>query len=168
VHKDELRRLLTDGAAERLALLQRHEAAARVVSHYDFNNTYQYVISREETHVSWLQSALAEFDLALPAPSSALAASEPPKPGKKFEAAAFRGILQDDARLLGAFVERWRSRIEPMTHARHRTMLNVLLGETLEHRRLFEQGAAGSEDLIGRRTDDAERVGGVLSTRWME
>jgi len=168
VHKDELRQLLIDVAAERLALLQRHEAAARVVSHYDFNNTYQYVISREETHVSWLQSALAEFDLALPAPSSALAASEPPKPGKKFEAAAFRSILEDDARLLGAFVERWRPRIEPMTHARHRTMLNVLLGETLEHRRLFEQAAAGSEDVLGRRTDGAERVGGVLSTRWME
>jgi hypothetical protein len=168
VHKDELRQLLTDVAAERLALLQRHEASARVVSHYDFNNTYQYVISREETHVSWLQSALAEFDLALPAPSSTLAASEPPKPGKKFEPAAFRRILEDDARLIGAFVERWRPRIEPMTHARHRTMLNVMLGETLEHRRLFEQAAAGSEDVLGRRTDGAERVGGVLSTRWME
>jgi hypothetical protein len=47
-------------------------------------------------------------------------------------------------------------------------MLNVLLGETLEHRRLFEQAAAGSEDVLGRRTDGAERVGGVLPTRWME
>jgi hypothetical protein len=168
VHKDELRQLLTDFAAERLALLQRHEAAARVVSHYDFNNTYQYVISREETHVSWLQAALAEFDLALPAPSKGEAASAPPKPGKKFEAAAFRNILEDDTRLLGAFVDRWRPRIEPMTHARHRTMLNVVLGESLEHRRLFEQAAMGFEDVLGRRTDGAERVGGVLSTRWME
>ena len=65
-HQDELRTLLADVAAERLALLQRHEAGARVVSHYDFNNTYQYVIAREETQLSWLQSALAEFDVALP------------------------------------------------------------------------------------------------------
>ena len=70
MHQDELKKLLTDIAAERLALLQRHEAAARVVSHYDFNNTYQYVISREETHVQWLQSACAEFGAALPAPSA--------------------------------------------------------------------------------------------------
>ena len=168
MYKDDLRQLLIEFAAERLALLQRHEAAARVVSHYDFNNTYQYVISREETHVSWLQAALAEFGQALPAPSSALATSDDPKPGKKFEAAAFRRILEDDTRLLGAFVERWRPRLEPMTHARHRTMLNVVLGESLEHRRLFEQAAAGFEDVLGRRTDGAERVGGVLSTRWME
>ena len=168
MHKDELRQLLTDFSAERLALLQRHEAAARVVSHYDFNNTYQYVISREETHITWLQNALAEFDLALPAPSSAIAASAPPKPGKKFEAAAFRNILEEEVRLLAAFVERWRPRIEPMTHARHRTMLNVVLGESLEHRRLFEQAATGFEDVLGRRTDGAERVGGVLSSRWME
>ena len=55
----ELQQLLTDFAAERLALLQRHEAGARVVGHYDFNNTYQYVITREETHLAWLQSALS-------------------------------------------------------------------------------------------------------------
>ncbi len=169
MHKEELRQLLTDCAAERLALLQRHEAAARVVSHYDFNNTYQYVISREETHVSWLQSALAEFGLTLPQPAATLPAPEAPKKTKHPDAAAlFRPILEDDAKSLGAFVERWRPRIEPMTHARHRTMLNVLLGESLEHKRLFEQAAAGFEDVLGRRTDGAERIGGVLSTRWME
>ncbi len=75
MHKDELRQLLTDFAAERLAILQRHEAAARVVSHYDFNNTYQYVIAREETHIAWLQNALAEFGVALPAPRRVAAGS---------------------------------------------------------------------------------------------
>jgi hypothetical protein len=39
VHQDELKQLLTTFTAERLAQLQRHEARARVVSHYDFNNT---------------------------------------------------------------------------------------------------------------------------------
>jgi hypothetical protein len=167
MHKDELRQLLTDFTAERLAILQRHEASARVVSHYDFNNTYQYVIAREETHVAWTQNALAEFGVALPAPAAALPVPDAPK-GKKLQPAAFRPILEDDARTLRAFVDRWRSRVDAMTHARHRTMLNVVLGESLEHVRLFEQGAAGDEDLLGRRTSLAERVGAVLPHRWME
>ena len=36
-----------------------------------------------------------------------------------------------------------------MTHARHRKMLDVILGESREHQRLFEQAAAGMEDLLG-------------------
>ena len=51
---------------------------------------------------------------------------------------------------------------------RPRNMLKVILGESLEHMRLFEQAAAGFEDLLGRRTGGVERVGGVLPTRWME
>jgi hypothetical protein len=168
VHQDELRTLLTDIAAERLGLLQRHEASARVVSHYDFNNTYQYVISREETHLSWLQNALAEFGLTLPAASPVLPAPAAPEVGPKTEASAFRRILEEDAASLAAFVDRWRPRIEAMAHARHRIMLNVILGESLEHKRLFDQAAAGFEDVLGRRTSLAERVGAVLPTRWQE
>ena len=167
MHKDELRQLLTDCAAERLGILQRHEAAARVVSHYDFNNTYQYVIAREETHISWLQNALAEFGVSLTAAAPVLPVPDVVK-GKKLQASAFKDILADDARTLRGFVDRWQPRVEPMTHARHRTMLNVVLGESLEHARLFEQGAAGDEDLLGRRTSLAERVGAVLPHRWME
>jgi hypothetical protein len=167
MHKDELRQLLTDFTAERLAILQHHEASARVVSHYDFNNTYQYVIAREETHIGWTQNALAEFGITLPAPAAALPAPVAPK-GKKLQPAAFTPILEEDARTLRAFVDRWRARVDGMTHARHRTMLNVVLGESLEHVRLFEQGAAGDEDLLGRRTSQAERVGAVLPHRWME
>ena len=165
----ELQTLLTEFAAERLALLERHEASARIVSNYDFNNTYQYVINREETHLSWLQSALAEHGAMLPpAGSSALAAPVAPKKTRKVEVGAFRSILEDDARYLGAFVENWRPRIEHMDHARHRTMLNVILGESMEHKRFFEQAAAGFEDLLGRRMGGNARVGGVLPTRWLE
>jgi hypothetical protein len=167
MHKDELRQLLTDFTAERLAILQRHEASARVVSHYDFNNTYQYVIAREETHLAWMQNALAEFSIGVPAAAAGLPAPTAPK-GRKLQPDAFRSILDEDARTLRSFVERWRPRVEAMTHARHRTMLNVVLGESLEHARLFDQGAAGDEDLLGRRTIQAERVGAVLPTRWME
>jgi hypothetical protein len=168
VHQDELKKLLTEIAAERVGLLQRHEAAARVVSHYDFNNTYQYVISREETHVQWLQSALAEFGVALPPPGAAPSAPSAPKASKKVDAATFRDILQDDTRGLTGFVQKWRERVGTMTHARHRTMVDVILGESLEHARLFEQAAAGMEDVLGRRTGGVARVGAVLPTRWME
>jgi hypothetical protein len=168
VHQDELRKLLTEFSAERLALVQRHEAGARVVAHYDFNNTYQYVINREETHLAWLENALTELALQVPPASSTLSVPEVAKPGKKMDPSAYRGVLEDDAKGLAAFVERWRPRVKDMTHARHKTMLDVVLGESLEHSRLFAQAAAGFEDVLGRRTGGVARVGAVLPTRWQE
>jgi hypothetical protein len=165
----DLQKLLTEFAAGRVALVERHEASARTVSNYDFNNTYQYVINREETHLSWLQNALAEYAAVVPpAGADALPAPPPPTRGRKVESGAFRGILEDDARYLGAFVEKWRAPVNAMTHARHRNMLNVILGESIEHQRFFEQAAAGFEDLLGRRTGGVPRVGAVLPTRWLE
>lgn len=166
--QDDLQRLLTECAADRLALLERHEAGARVVSHYDFNNAYQYVISREEVHLQWLQTALAEFAAPLPPPSATLAVPEVPKPGTLSDAERFRSIFEDDARQLVGFIDRWRSRVDGMTHARHWLMLDVMLGESREHQRIFEQAAAGLEDLLGRRTGGVPRRGSVLSVRWME
>ena len=166
--QNELQQLLTDLAAERVALIERHEAGARVVSHYDFNNTYQYVIAREETHLGWLGAALGELGAALPKASAAMPVPAVGKMTKKVEPAAFKAILDDDARTLGAFVQKWRPKLEAITHARHRTMLNVVMGESLEHQRLFAQAAAGFEDLLGKRTTGSARVGGVLPARWME
>src|SRR5262245_19154168 len=151
VQQDELRQLLGECAADRLAILLRLEAGARVVGHYDFNNTYQYVIAREETHLSWLQAALAETGAELP-PAAAAIAVPAVQGGKKAGPAAFKDVLLDDARTLGAFVAKWRPRVEAMTHARHRKMLTVVLGESVEHQRLFEQAAAGFEDVLGRRS----------------
>ena len=103
-------------------------------------------------------------------PTAAAEIPVPPvaKPGKNAAAGAYRGILEDDARHLAAFVDRWRPRVATVTHARHQTMLGVVLGESVEHQRLFEQAASGLEDVIGRRTAGAARVGAVLSTRWQE
>ena len=168
MQQDDLRSFLTEFTADRLALIGRHEASARVVSHYDFNNTYQYVIAREETHLGWLTDALAEFETALPKASASLPVPAIGKVGKKVEPSAFKAILDDDVRTLGAFVQKWRPKVDAMTHARHRTMLNVVLGESLEHQRLFTQAAAGFEDLLGKRTGGVARVGGVLPARWME
>ena len=138
------------------------------MSHYDFNNTYQYVIAREATHLEWLGNALGELGAALPKASAALPVPAVGKTTKKVEAAAFKAILDDDARTLGAFVQTWRPKVNAITHARHRTMLNVVMGESLEHQRLFAQAAAGFEDLLGKRTGGVARVGGVLPARWQE
>ena len=164
----ELQQLLSDFAADRIALLERHEAGARLVSHYDFNNAYQYVISREEVHLQWLQTALAEFHTPLPPAAAALAVPEVTRKGKKDDAAVFRAICEDDARQLAAFIERWRPLVDAMTHARHRKMLDVVLGESREHQYVFEQAAAGNEDLLGRRTGGVPRRGSVLPVRWLE
>jgi hypothetical protein len=166
--QEELRQTLTEFAAERLALLERHEAGARHVRHYDFNNAYQYVISREETHLQWLQTALAEFGDALPPPSTQLPVPDVSKSREKSDTSEFRAIFDDDARQLGAFIDRWRLRIAAMTHARHHKMLDVILGESREHQRFFEQAVAGIEDLLGRRTGGVPRQGSVLPARWQE
>jgi hypothetical protein len=168
VKKDELQEILTAFAADRVALLHRHEAGARAVAHYDFNNAYQYVINREEMQLGWLRNALGEIGAALPGPAAALPMPAAPKPSKKPAPAAYATILEDDVRHLQQFGEKWTGRVEDVTHARHRIMLKVILGEAIEHQRLFEQAAAGFEDLLGRRTGGVARVGGVLPTRWVE
>jgi hypothetical protein len=168
VKQSDLQQLLNEFAAERIAIIKRHEAGARVVAHYDFNNTYQYVISREETHLAWLLNALAEYSAPLPPASRDIAVPAVEKSKKTAEASAYRNIVEDDARELGAFVARWRPRVDGMTHARHRNMLGVILGESLEHKRLFDQAASGFEDLLGRRTGGVARQGAVLPTRWLE
>ena len=48
-------------------------------------------------------------------------------------------------------------------------MLDVILGETLEQKRSFDQALAGQTDLLGRRSEQVgPRVGEVLPTRWVE
>jgi Mn-containing catalase len=167
-HQPELQAFLSDFAAERLAILQRHEAGARVMGHYDFNNTYQYVINREETHLQWLQNALAEFDVPLPAAAATIPVPAVEKLRKKVAPEAYHNVLDDDARRLSEFVAQWRPRVESVSHARHRLMLGVILGESLEHQRLFAQAASGIEDVLGKRTAGAARVGEVLPARWQE
>ena len=63
----ELVALLQECYRDRLALVERHKAVAVHVSNYDANNTYQYVINREETHLEWLGDSLVDLGAPLPA-----------------------------------------------------------------------------------------------------
>jgi hypothetical protein len=158
----DLLNLLREFYREKAALRQRHVAGARFVSNYDFNNTYQYVINREDLQLSWVRDAITDLGGTVedvPEPDL--------RPSGKGDDAQ-RSIVRDDANTAQTFVDRWRDRIETMTNARNRTMLRVVLGETLEHKRFFEQAAAGRDDLLGRRADGAGTPGAVLPTRWVE
>ena len=97
--------------------------------------------------------------------------SEEPEPvikGRARATQAQRPFSPQDRDAAQAFLDKWRPRVDALSHARHRTMLNVILGETLEHRRFFEQALGGRTDLLGRRADGAGTGGGVMPTRWVE
>ena len=148
---------------DKLIQTLRHSEHARWISQYDLNNTYQYIINREETALSWVASAITSLGGLVEE-----AGPGDPAPAVKGEAAV-RKLLDGDARDAQAFVERWRPKVEAMSNARHRNMLRVILGEMLEQKRFFEQALAGELDLLGRRDPEAgSRIGEVLPTRWLE
>ena len=158
----ELADLIKSFLLERTALLQRHEEVAKQVADYDVNNTYQYIVNREETQLSWLQHALLDLGAEIPA--------EPSRPSLSSGKGAdrWKALAAEDAKANQDFVNRWRPRIETITHARHKGMLQVLLGEMLEHKRFFDQAAAGRTDLLGTALPINEHSGTVIDTRWVE
>jgi len=149
---------------EKLGLLMSHQAAARLVGQYDINNTYQYIVNREETQLSWLAVAIAEL--------GGTVEHNAPEPARRVSgkgAHSTNTVFEEDSRAAQAFVDRWQPRVEAMANARHRGMLRVILGETIEQKRFFEQARAGQMDLLGLRGKNVgERVGEVLPTRWIE
>ena len=155
----DLVQLLREFYREKSALYARHVAGARLVTGYNFNNAYQYVINREDVHLNWLRDAITDLggtyeDAAEPAISAT---------GKD----ALAQIYRDDSREMQAFMDRWKDRVERVTHARNRTMLKLMLGEVLEQKRFFDQASAGQQDLLGRRADGMGTEGKVLSARWV-
>src|SRR3989338_8416690 len=116
----ELLPLLQEFHRDKLELLLRHEAGARLIPQYDVNNTYQYIINRDEVQLTWLETAIAELGGAVHPQS------EPQRsiPGKRPEVA--RRVIEEDARDSQAFVDRWRPRVEAMANARHAKMLGLV------------------------------------------
>lgn len=157
--------LLTGLFRDKLALMARHEASARQVSEYDFNNAYQYILAREEAQLAWVRVAIEELGGQVPEAAATIQSPPSTRGGKRETGSA--DVLGQDAAEAEAFVARWRPRVEAMSHARHKGMIGVILGETLEHKRFFEQALSGRTDLLGRR-DGAGTGGGVLPTRWLE
>ena len=156
--------LLQEFYRDTLVSLLRHQRAAQIVTQYDANNTYQYIINREEAQLSWVGTAIAELGGA-----AADDQPEPARDGNRRGTDAAHAVFDEDARDAQGFVDRWRPRLEQMTNARHAKMLRVILGEVLEQKRFFEQALAGRTDLLGRRGASlGPSHGDVLPTRWIE
>ena len=159
VSEQPLPELIRDMYLERVSLLMRHEDVAQVLPDYDINNAYQYIIAREQTHLSWLQHALLDLGAPLvkdPARGPVLSA----------KGDGWKSLAADDAGANAKFVEKWRPKVETVSHARHKGMLKVILGEMLEHKRLFEQAASGRQDLIGKSLAINDHPGVVMANRW--
>jgi hypothetical protein len=157
----ELLSILKELHRDKLVLRERHVAVARHVDHYDFNNTYQYAINREDVHLSWLERAIHELGGApdeVPVPTVSA-------PGGK---GGFTPLVAQDARDADALVGKWRARVATITNTRHAKMVGVILGETLEHQRFFAQIAEGNERVLGTRMPGAGTGHGVMTDRWVE
>jgi hypothetical protein len=148
---------------DRLTALLRHQISAQAVGQYDANNTYQYIINREETHLSWIAKAIAELGGIVPDSVD----PNPPVPDRDDDAAG--RVFEEDARDAQALVDKWQFKLPTITNARHAKMIRLILGEVLEQKRFFEQALAGRTDLLGRRADVlGPAIGEVLPTRWIE
>jgi hypothetical protein len=148
---------------EKLTMMLQHQAGARLIRQYDANNTYQYIINREEAQLTWVATAITELG------GTVTDASEPVRAAIGKGAAVANAILDEDGKEAQRFVDRWRPQIDGMNNARHAKMLRVILGETLEQKRFFEQALAGRQDLLGRRGEQlGPSHGEVLSSRWIE
>ena len=155
--------LLQEFQREKLAMMLQHVAGARLVGQYDANNTYQYIVNREEAQLTWVAKAIEELG------GTVTDAAMPARAAKGNAAAAALAVFDEDLRDAQRFVDRWRPRVDEMTNARHAKMLRVILGETLEQKRFFEQALAGRQDLLGRRGEQAgPSLGEVLPSRWIE
>ncbi len=160
----ELRALLEDIYRDRHAIYDRHVRGAQAIGDYEINNTYQYIIAREEVHLAWVRSACE--DLGGTATPSAEALLAVPTEGRG--AARERAVIEDDARQQQAFIDQWAPRVDAVTHARHGLMLRHMLGEMREHLRFFQLALEGRDDLLGRRAPGASTGDGVLPVRWVE
>ena len=162
---DDLLTTLRAFHREKLTMRERHVAVARFVTDYEFNNAYQYVIAREDVHLSWLEATLIE------AGGNPDVVEEPNITAARVGAKAdFMPLVKEDVRLIDAFVGKWRPKLGEVSNARDRSMMQVVIGETLEQRRFFEQILAGNDDLLGRRANGPGSPGtgdGVLPVRWL-
>ena len=157
---DELLAFLRDFYRDKLTLRNRHVAAAAFVRDYNVNNTYQYIINRDDMHVRWLQDAITDMGGT---PDEQDVPTIDPGKGKEAE----RNVITADRDAARKFVARWTDRVESLPNARNRSLLRVILGETREQERFFEQALAGRDDLLGRRADGMGTGGGVMATRWV-
>jgi hypothetical protein len=155
----ELLALVQDFFRETLQMMLARQANARSVAAYDANNAYQQVLGRQDVHLRWLSDAIA-----------ALGGSVGDVPsGEVGDPVALKNqaqqLIEADAQAQREFLRRWEPRVETVTNARHRKMLELILGEMREHLRVFQQALEGRTDLLGRHADGKVLSGEVMPAR---
>jgi hypothetical protein len=152
----ELLTFLIEFHQDTLGLFTERQTNARSVAAYDANNGYQQVLGRQEVHLRWLADAIAALGGA---------ASESSEPGGKVPTPNVRALIERDAASQKAFMQRWAPLVPSVTNARHRKMLQLILGEMSEHLRVLQQAAEGRADLLGRHSDGKVLRGSVIAAR---
>ncbi len=155
----ELVSFLQDFYRETSQLLTARLSRARVVTAYDANNAYQQVIGRQDVHLRWLSDAIGDLGGALPGDGRDDPSAGPSK------GAELKSVFEADVRAQQAFIDGWTPRVVGMTNARHRKMLELILGEMSEHARAFSQALEGRTDVLGRHADGKVLRGVVMSER---
>ncbi len=155
----ELLTLLQDFYRETLQLTLTRQANARSVGAYDANNAYQQVLGRQDVHLRWLSDAIADLGGSV----GDLPSGEVADPvAQKNQGPQ---LIESDAQAQREFLKRWEPRVPAVTNARHRRMLELILGEMREHLRVFQQALDGRTDLLGRHADGKELAGEVMAAR---
>ena len=151
--------LLQDFYGETSELLLGRQARARSVTSYEGNNVYQQVLGRQDVHLQWLSDAMTDLGGTIPEVGVDESQATPAK------GTDVSTIVEVDARAQQAFIDRWTPRVATLTNARHRKMLDLVLGEMAEHYRAFEQALEGRTDMLGRHTHGKILRGAVLPAR---
>jgi len=159
VTPSELLVLLRDFHRDTLQLMLARQANARSVEAYDANNAYQQVLGRQDMHIRWVADAIAALGGSVENSPS----GEVPNP----VAQKGRGqqLLESDVNAQRDFLGRWTPRVAAVTNARHRKMLELIIGEMREHLRVFQQAVDGRTDVLGRHADGKVLSGAVMPAR---
>jgi hypothetical protein len=157
VSPTELLAFLNEFHRETLELFKARQTSAQSVAAYDANNGYQQVLGRQEVHLRWLSDAIAAL--------GGNAADSPDEVSGKAARESARSIIDADAATQREFVDRWAPRIPRVTNARHRKLLELILGEMKEHLRVLEQASESRPDLLGPHADGKVLRGSVIAAR---
>ncbi|HUP39222.1 MAG TPA: hypothetical protein VM115_03810 [Vicinamibacterales bacterium] len=153
----ELLQILNEFHRDTLELFKARQTHAQSVAGYDANNGYQQILGRQEIHLQWLRDAIATL-------GGSAADTLDTVSGKASRDSA-KSIIDADAANQKAFVDRWRPRIANVTNARHRKMLELIVGEMKEHLRVLQQAAESRSDVLGRHADGKVLRGTVMAAR---
>ena len=153
----ELLVFLKEFHRDTLELFKARQTNAQSVAAYDANNGYQQIIGRQEVHLRWLSDAIAAL--------GGTAADSPDHVSGIASRETAKSIIDADAANQRAFIDQWTPRVESVTNARNRKLLELILGEMKEHLRVLQQSSESRDDLLGRHSDGKVLRGTVLAAR---